>query len=59
MSEELKIDQLIKKIQTAARGFPDSRTGRNTQYEMEDAAMGAFSVFFTECASFLEYQREM
>ena len=26
---------------------------------MEDAAMGAFSVFFTQCASFLEYQQEM
>lgn len=59
MYEELKIDWMIKKIQTAAAGFPDPRTGRNTQYEMEDAAMGAFSVFFTQCESFLEYQREM
>ena len=59
MYEELKIDRLIQKIRTAAKGFPDPRTGRNTQYEMEDAAMGAFSVFFTQCTSFLEYQREM
>jgi hypothetical protein len=59
MYEELKIDRLIKKIKTAANKFPDPRTGQNTQYEMEDAAMGAFSVFFTQCASFLEYQEEM
>jgi len=59
MYEELKIDRLIKKIKAAAKEFPDERTGKNTQYEMEDAAMGAFSVFFTQCASFLEYQEEM
>lgn len=59
MYEELKIDRLIKKIKAAAKEFPDERTGKNTQYEMEDAAMGAFSVLFTQCASFLEYQEEM
>jgi len=59
MYEELSIDQLIKKIKEAASKFPDKRTGKNTQYEMEDAAMGAFSVFFTQSASFLEYQQEM
>jgi len=59
MYEELSIDRLVKKIKEAARQFPDLRTGKNTQYEMEDAVMGAFSVFFTQCASFLEYQREM
>ena len=59
MYENLKTDRLINKIKTAAKGFPDLRRGQNTQYEMEDAAMGAFSVFFTQCASFLEYQQEM
>lgn len=59
MHEELKIDRLIRKIKVVAKEFPDPRTGQNTQYEMEDAAMGAFSVFFTQCASFLEYQQEM
>jgi hypothetical protein len=39
--------------------FPDLRTGKNSQYEMTDAGLGAFSVFFTQCASFLEYQEEM
>lgn len=59
MGEELKTDRLINKIKTAAKEFPDLRTGQNTRYEMEDAAMGAFSVFFTQRASFLEYQEEM
>jgi hypothetical protein len=39
--------------------FPDLRTGSNSQYEIADAGLGAFSVFFTQCASFLEYQEEM
>jgi len=59
MNEELKTDRLIKKIKTAANEFPDARTGQNRQYEMEDAVMGAFSVFFTQSASFLEYQQDM
>lgn len=59
MYEELSIGRLIKRIKEAASMFPDLRTGKNTQYEMEDAAMGAFAVFFTQSASFLEYQGEM
>jgi hypothetical protein len=59
MIEELSIERLVKQIKEAAGGFPDLRTGKNTQYEMEDAAMGAFSVFFTQSPSFLGYQQEM
>lgn len=50
---------MIQRIKEAAGEFPDRRTGHNTQYEMEDAAMGAFSVFFTQSPSFLAYQQEM
>ncbi|XQQ07960.1 MAG: ISNCY family transposase [Leptolyngbya sp. IPPAS B-1204] len=39
--------------------LPDKRTGRNTRYGMEDAALSAFSVFFTQTPSFLAYQRTM
>jgi hypothetical protein len=31
----------------------------NTQYAMEDAAMGAFAVFFTQSPSFLAYQQDV
>lgn len=59
MLEELKIEHMVKQIKEAAREFPDLRTGANTQYEMEDAALGAFSVFFTQSPSFLAHQLEM
>jgi len=39
--------------------FPDWRTGKKSQYEMADAGVGAFSVFFIQCASFLEDQAAM
>ncbi|MFW6312888.1 MAG: ISNCY family transposase, partial [Spirochaetota bacterium] len=39
--------------------FPDPRTGSNTRYTMRDAALAAFSVFFTQSPSFLAHQRSM
>jgi hypothetical protein len=41
-------------------GFPDYRKGGNNQkYVIEDAALSAFSVFFTQSPSFLDYQVRM
>jgi len=40
-------------------GLPDRRTGDNTSYSMEDLGLGAFSVFFTQCPSFLAHQKTM
>ena len=31
----------------------------NTRYSLKDAVLGAFSVFFMQCESFLEHQRQM
>jgi hypothetical protein len=59
MYEELSINRMIKDLKQDNHRFPDKRTGKNTQYELVDAGMGAYSVFFTQCESFLEYQREM
>jgi hypothetical protein len=59
MDKELSINQIIKDLKESILRFPDKRTGKNTQYELVDAGMGAFSVFFIQCSSFLEYQREM
>jgi hypothetical protein len=42
-----------------AQQFPDKRTGQNTIYRMEDVALGAFSVFFTQSPSFLAHQTAM
>ena len=59
MLETLKLDRLIEALKVLFEEFPDVRTGSNSQYEIADAGLGAFSVFFTQCASFLEYQEEM
>jgi hypothetical protein len=39
--------------------MPDRRKGQNTQYEIRDAGMSAFSVFYMQSPSFLAYQRHM
>jgi hypothetical protein len=52
-------DQLIERLRSVAAGLPDRRTGDNTQYSMADIALAAFSVFFTQCPSFLSYQLGM
>lgn len=59
MLETLSLDRLIKELKLAFEQFPDVRTGNNSQYEMGDAGLGAFSVFFTQSASFLEYQEDL
>jgi hypothetical protein len=38
---------------------PDYRTGANSQYEIADAGLGAFSVFYMQAPSFLAHQRDM
>jgi hypothetical protein len=52
-------ETLIKSLRGAIQSFPDKRTGDNLTYTMEDAALGAFSVFFTQCPSFLAHQKAM
>ena len=39
--------------------MPDHRRGHNTIYEIKDAALGAFAVFFNQSPSFLANQRRM
>jgi hypothetical protein len=39
--------------------LPDNRTSQTIRYGMEDAALSAFSVFFTQTPSFLAYQLKM
>lgn len=60
---ELKVftfEALIKYFQTVISHFPDFRKGAvQTKYSMEDAVLGAFSVFFTQSPSFLAHQSAM
>jgi hypothetical protein len=59
MYEELSLGHLVKRIKESFGGFCDARKGQNTQYDMVDAGMGAFSVFFTQSPSFLAYQEDL
>ena len=52
-------DHLIERLRAVAAQLPDRRTGDNTQYALADIALSAFSVFFTQCPSFLSFQRHM
>jgi hypothetical protein len=50
-------DELIETMKESFESLPDPRTGENTVYEIKDAAVSAFGVFFTQSKSFLAYQR--
>jgi hypothetical protein len=50
---------LVKYIQGIFTDLPDSRTGANIQYQMEDAALSAFAVFFMQNPSFLAQQKSL
>lgn len=49
-------ETMIASLRRAMATFPDLRVGKNTKYEIADAASGAFSVFFTQSPSFLQHQ---
>ena len=55
----LSFSGLLKMLKNAIKNFPDSRVGSNRMYTMEDIALSAFSVFFTQSPSFLAHQNIM
>jgi len=57
MKDKLYIGELIQALRKDMEAFPDHRSGHNRQYEVADAGMAAFSVFFTQSTSFLDHQR--
>jgi hypothetical protein len=59
MLEVLAFEHLVKALHEQLALLPDYRKGKNTQYAIKDAALGAFAVFFTQSPSFLAYQRTM
>jgi hypothetical protein len=59
VKEQGLFDTLVESFRQRLSSLPDKRTGKNTCYGMEDAALSAFSVFFTQTPSFLAYQRKM
>ncbi|MBO3459298.1 ISNCY family transposase [Aetokthonos hydrillicola CCALA 1050] len=56
----LEIPELMQFLRKELHELPDKRKpGNNTKYQVEDAVMAAFSIFFTQSSSFLEHQRIM
>ena len=51
---------VMARLRENFRQLPDGRKGGNNQrYTLEDAALSAFAVFFTQSPSFLDYQRRL
>ena len=57
--DELSYENMIAMLHRQFEGLPDYRTGNNTRYRIADGALGAFGAFFTQCPSFLAYQRNL
>ena len=56
----LETSELIQFLRQELDDLPDeSKPRNNTKYQVEDAVMAAFSVFFTQSPSFLDHQRLM
>src|SRR3954452_12631854 len=53
------LESLIGAVRRCCAGFPDRRTGTNVRYPMPDIGMGAFSLFFVQSPSFLDFQRRL
>jgi hypothetical protein len=51
-------NRLVAHLRSTFEQLPDGRTGK-TKYSMADAALAAFSVFFTQSPSFLDFQRTL
>ena len=59
MYENLRPTKMIKYLEEELEKVPEHREGKNTRYELVDAAMAAFSVFYVQSPSFLAAQRDL
>ncbi len=55
----LTLDDMTKQIRRTFEQFTDPRRGQSTRHTLVDAGLSAFSVFFMQSPSFLEYQRSL
>jgi len=60
MPRPLSFDHLRVILRQHTAGLPDIRKpSPNTRYTIQNAALGAFGIFFMQSPSFLEYQRQL
>jgi len=50
---------MLRELKASLAKIPEHRTGKNWIYELGDAGLAAFSVFFMQSPSFLAHQRDM
>jgi hypothetical protein len=55
----LSFDNMVNKLKERIKEFPDRRIRNNISKRLEDAALGAFSLFYMQNPSFLSHQRAM
>ena len=53
----LTLEDITRELRSTFGQFTDPRRGKNTRYTLVDAGLSAFSVFFMQSPSFLNYQR--
>jgi hypothetical protein len=58
--QNLNFTDLLGILQAEIEAIEDPRASSNaTKYSVADAVLGAFAMFFMQCESFLEHQRQM
>ena len=50
---------MLEGLRQDLKEVPEHRSGRNIQYAIADAGLGAFAVFYMQSPSFLAHQRDM
>jgi len=60
MTDALSLDKIMHQFKENWQKLPDYRKpNNNTRYEISDASLAAFSLFFMQSDSFLAHQRDM
>lgn len=59
MPKPVRFQEMLDDFRRSLGTIPEHRRGRNIQYEIEDAGLAAFSVFYLQSPSFLAYQQQM
>ena len=59
MHGKLSLDSVLDCIGSVFDAQQDTRKAERCEYRISDAGLSAFSVFFTQSASFLEHQRDL
>jgi len=55
----LRFRAMLSMLKESLEGVPEHRQGENTSYEITDAGLASFGVFFLQSPSFLAHQRDM